>query len=58
MIFTGFKFLIDNFFKISLYRGIPLIFFTIFIYPLSIIVLYLLKIFVNFTILINRITKI
>ncbi|GIR29184.1 hypothetical protein CM15mP43_08080 [bacterium] len=58
MIFTGFKFLIDNFFKIPLYRGIPLIFFTIFIYPLSIIVLYLLKIFVNFTILINRITKI
>ena len=49
MIFTGFKFLIDNFFKIPLYRGIPLIFFTIFIYPLSIIVLYLLKIFVNFT---------
>jgi len=58
MIFTGFKFLIDNFFKIPLYRGIPLIFFTIFIYPLSIIVLYLLKIFVNFTVLINRITKI
>ncbi len=58
MIFTGFKFLIDNFFKIPLYRGIPLIFFTIFIYPLSIIVLYLLKIFVNFTILINRIIKI
>ena len=58
MIFTGFKFLIDNFFKIPLYRRIPLIFFTIFIYPLSIIVLYLLKIFVNFTILINRITKI
>ena len=58
MIFTGFKFLIDNFFKIPLYRGLPLIFFTIFIYPLSIIVLYLLKIFVNFTILINRITKI
>ena len=58
MIFTGFKFLVDNFFKIPLYRGIPLIFFTIFIYPLSIIVLYLLKIFVNFTILINRITKI
>ena len=58
MIFTGFKFLIDNFFKIPLYRGIPLIFFTIFIYPLSIIVLYLLKIFVNFTILINMITKI
>ena len=58
MIFTGFKFLIDNFFKIPLYRGIPLIFFTIFIYPLSIIVLYLLKVFVNFTILINRITKI
>ena len=58
MIFTGFKFLIDNFFKIPLYRGIPLIFFTIFIYPLSIIILYLLKIFVNFTILINRITKI
>ena len=58
MIFTGFKFLIDNFFKIPLYRGIPLIFFTIFIYPLSIIVLYLLKIFVKFTILINRITKI
>ena len=58
MIFTGFKFLIDNFLKIPLYRGIPLIFFTIFIYPLSIIVLYLLKIFVYFTIFISKVAKI
>jgi hypothetical protein len=57
MIFIGFNFLINNFLKIPLFRGIPLIIFTIIIYPLSIIVLYLLKVFGFLSLIISRTLK-
>jgi len=45
MIFIGFNFLINNFLNLPIIRSIPLILLTFFIYPLSVIVLYLLKLF-------------
>ena len=51
--FNGFNFLINNFIKLPIIRSIPLILLTIFIYPLSVVILLLLKIFTMITILLK-----
>ncbi len=52
--FNGFNFLINNFIKLPIIRSIPLILLTIFIYPLSLVILLLLKIFTMVTILLKK----
>ncbi len=57
MIFIGFNFLINNFLNLPIIRSIPLILLTFFIYPLSVIVLYLLKLFTILIIIFYRLLK-
>ena len=52
--FNGFNFLINNFIKLPIIRSIPLILLTIFIYPLSVVILLLLQIFTKITILLKK----
>ena len=55
--FNGFNFLINNFTKLPMIRAIPLILLTIFIYPLSVVILVLLKLFTIITILFKKVFR-
>jgi len=55
--FNGFNFLINNFIKLPIIRSIPLILLTIFIYPLSVVILILLKLFTIITILFKKVFR-
>jgi hypothetical protein len=55
--FNGFNFLINNFIKLPVIRSVPLIFLTIFIYPLSVVILLLLKLFTIITVLFKKVFR-